>query len=234
MAHLAVFGAGPALGLSTASRFGRAGYSVTLVGRTAETLERLRARLAGEGTAVDVLRADLTDESDVDDVLAELRAAHGIPDVVVYSPGDVGRLPVDALSLDADALRSWLPINLTTPVHLMHALLPAMTARGSGAVLIAQGGSVRQPQAALASSSVPQSAMLNYLHSIDQQVRPHGVRVGALLIGRLIENSAAQELFDSGHFATVEPNEVQRVHPDELAEELYLMATTDAEVERAA
>ncbi|PPJ35528.1 short-chain dehydrogenase [Nocardia nova] len=234
MPHLAVFGAGPALGLSAAMRFGRAGYSVTLIARNADTLEALRARLAAEGVEVDALLADLTDDARIDDALAELRAAHGIPDVVVYSPGDVSRLPVDALSLDADTLRSWLPVNLTTPVRVMHALLPAMTARGSGAVLVAQGGAIRDPQAALASSSVPQSAMLNYLYAVDQQVRPSGVRVGALLITRLIENSAAQQLFDSGHFATVEPNEVQRVHPDELAEELFTMATTDAEVERAA
>ncbi|AHH16781.1 putative oxidoreductase, SDR family [Nocardia nova SH22a] len=234
MSHLAVFGAGPALGLSAALRFGRAGYSVTLIGRNAATLEPLRDRLAAEEVAVDVLLADLTDESAVAAALTELQAAHGVPDVVIYSPGGVERLPVDAVSLDADTLRSWLPLNLTTPVHIVHTLVPAMTARGSGAVLIAQGSSVRQPQAALASVSVPQSGLLNYLHSIDQQVRPSGVRVGSLLIGRLIENSAAQKLFDSGHFATVEPNEVARVHPDVLAEELYLMATTDTEVERAA
>lgn len=234
MPHLAVFGAGPALGLSAALRFGRAGYSVTLIARNADTLERLRARLAAEGIEVDVLLADLTDDARIDHALAELRRAHGLPDVVVYSPGDVSRLPVDALSLDADTLRTWLPINLTTPVRIMHALLPAMTARGSGAVLIAQGGAVREPQAALASSSVPQSALLNYLYAIDQQVRPSGVRVGALLITRLIENSAAQQLFDSGHFASVEPNDVRRVHPDALAEDLFAMATTEPAVERAA
>lgn len=234
MAHLAVFGAGPALGLSAALRFGRAGYSVTLIARNADTLERLRRRLAAEEIAVDVLFADLTDEAAVDAALTELHAAHGVPDVVVYGPGDVARLPVDAMSLDTETLRSWLPINLTTPVYIIHALLPAMTARGSGAVLIAQGNSVREPQAALASVSIPQSGLLNYLHSLDQQVRSSGVRVGSLLISRLIENSAAHKLFDSGRFATVEPNELPRVHPDVLAEELFTMATADTEVERAA
>lgn len=234
MPHLAVFGAGPALGLSAALRFGRAGYSVSLIARNADTLERLRTRLTAERIEADALLADLTADDHIDRALTELQAVHGVPDVVVYSPGDVSRLPVDALSLDADTLRSWLPINLTTPVRITHALLPPMIERGTGAILIAQGGAVREPAAALASSSVPQSAMLNYLHAIDQQVRPRGVRVGALLITRLIEHSAAQKLFDSGHFASVEPGAVQRVHPDVLAEELFAMATTDAEVERAA
>src|SRR6266568_3790124 len=93
--------------------------------------------------------------------------------------------------------------------------------------------SVRTPRAALASVSIPQSGLLNYLLSVDQQVRPRGVRVGSLQIDRLIETSAAQRLFDSAHFDAVEMGEVVRVHPDVLAQELFEMATTDTEVERA-
>ncbi|MCM6776500.1 SDR family NAD(P)-dependent oxidoreductase [Nocardia sp. CDC159] len=234
MPHLAVFGAGPAVGLSAALRFGRAGYSVTLVARNADTLERLRRDLGAAKVETDVLFADLTDAAQVDAALTDLLARHGVPDVLLYSPGGVQRLPVDALALDVETLRSWLPLHLTTPVRLLHALLPGMIERGSGAVLVAQGSSVRLPQAALASVSVPQSALLNYLLSVDQQVRPHGVRVGSLQIGRLILNSAAQRLFDAGHFGEVEPNQIERVHPDDLAEALYEMATTDTEVERAA
>ncbi len=234
MSHLAVFGAGPALGLSAARRFGLAGYSVTLIARNGGTLDSLRQRLAVDGIAADVLLADLADDTQVDTALADLLARHGIPDVVLYSPGGVERLPVDALALDADTLRSWLPLNLTTPVRILHALLPEMVRRGSGAVLVAQGSSVRDPQPALASVGIPQSGLLNYLRSVAQQVSPAGVRVGSLQIGRLIETSAAQRLYDSGHFASVEPNEVERVGPDVLADELFEMATTDAEVERAA
>jgi len=234
MPHLAVFGAGPALGLSAARRFGRAGYSVTLIARNTDRLEQMRATVAADGVETDVQQTELADEAQVDAALADLQARHGIPDVVLYSPGGVDRLPVDALSLDVYTLRSWLPVNLTTPVLILHALLPAMVARGSGAVLVAQGMSVRTPMAALASVSVPQSGLLNYLRAVDQQVRPQGVRVGSLQIGRIIQTSDAQKLFDSGHFATVEPNEVERVEPDVLAEDLFEMATTDVEVERAA
>ncbi|WP_216898915.1 SDR family NAD(P)-dependent oxidoreductase [Nocardia alni] len=234
MPHLAVFGAGPALGLSAARRFGRAGYSVTLVARKPDRLDHMREGLAADGIAADVLLADLVDDAQVDAALADLQARHGLPDVLLYSPDGLDRFPVDALALDADILRSWIPVNLTTPVRILHALLPGMADRGSGAVLVAQGSSVRTPRAALASVSVPQSGLLNYLRSVDQQVRPRGVRVGSLQIDRLIETSAAQTLFDSGHFGTVEMDEVVRVHPDALAEDLFEMATNDRDVERAA
>lgn len=109
-----------------------------------------------------------------------------------------------------------------------------MTARGPGAVLVVRGSSVRDPRVALTSVSVPRSGLLSYLHAVDQQVRPQGVRVGSLLVGRLIENSAVEQLFISGHFDSVEPGDVERVHPDELAEQLSPMATTDVGVAHAA
>ncbi|MFF0494154.1 SDR family NAD(P)-dependent oxidoreductase [Nocardia sp. NPDC004068] len=234
MPHLVVFGAGPALGLSAALRFGRAGYTVTLVARNPDTTADLRRALAGADVETDVLHANLTDDAQVDAALTELVARHGIPDVALYAPGDVSRLPVPALALDADTLRTWLPLHLLTPVRLLHALLPGMVERGSGAVLFAQGDAIRTPQPALASVSVPQSGLLNLLHAVDREARPRGVRVGSLQISRLIERSAAQRLFDSGHYAEVEPNAVGRVNPDELAETLFEMATTDTAVELAA
>ncbi|MGX1807420.1 SDR family NAD(P)-dependent oxidoreductase [Nocardia sp. NPDC055321] len=234
MPHLALFGAGPALGLSTAQRFGRAGYSVTLIARNTEVLGELGKQLTADGVAADHLVADLTDIDAVTTALDHLRARHGVPDVVVYSPGDVTRLPVAASDLDLPTLRTWLPLHLLTPVHLLHTLLPAMTERGSGAALIALGSGARQPQSALASVNVPQSGLLTYLHTVSEEVRPRGVRVGGLLIGRLIERSAAARLVESGHFDEITREQFPRVHPDELADELYLMATTDTEVERAA
>lgn len=230
----AVFGAGPALGLSVARRFGRAGYAVTLVGRNPATLGDLHSKLDADGVRADTVRADLADGTQVSDALDELKRRYGTPDVVVYGPGDVSRLPVSAAALDADTLRTWLPLHLLTPIQLLHTLLPDMSERGSGAVIFAHGSAIHQPQADLASVGIPQAGLVNYLHAVDAQVRAGGVRVGSLQILRLIEGSAAARLFDTGHFDGVEVGEVVRVAPDVLAQSIFEMATTDVEVERVA
>lgn len=49
MSTIAIIGAGPGLGLATAHRFGREGFSVALISRTQENLDRLAAELATEG-----------------------------------------------------------------------------------------------------------------------------------------------------------------------------------------
>lgn len=217
MPTLAVFGAGPALGLSVARRFGSEGFDVALVARNQDTLDRLAGELRADGTTAVTFSAELTD-------LAQVRAAadgiveqSGPPDVVLYSPGDVSRLPVPVRRLTAEELQTWLPLNLLAPVALTQAVLPGMIERGSGSLLFAQGISAQQPAAALASSGVAQAALKHYLHTLAGDVGPHGVYVGTLLIAGLIERSAAAKLFDDGHFEEVAPGAIPRLEPDDLA-----------------
>ncbi|UOE44067.1 SDR family NAD(P)-dependent oxidoreductase [Agromyces larvae] len=222
MPSIAIFGAGRALGLSTARRFGRAGYDLDLVGRTDATLERLRDALRADGLDASLEVADLAEPGQVADVVDRLVRRRGaVPDLVLYSPGDVSRLPVAAPDLTAATLRSWLPLNLLSPVELVHAVLPGMTQRGSGTIVVAQGSAVRTPAPALASSSVPQAALLNYLAAIAVEAGERGVHIASLQIGQLIERSAAAELFAAGRFDDVEAGRLPSIDPDELAETVW-------------
>ena len=151
--------------------------------------------------------------------------------MVLYSPGDVSRLPVPALALTPAELRTWLPLHLLSPVALVQAVLPGMLDRGSGSLLFALGNTARHPAAPLASVNTPQAGLLNYLHGLAETTASRGVYVGALLIGTLIEGSAAAKLFDAGHFASVEPGAVPRIDPGALAERLWDMAATREVVE---
>ncbi|HYJ70681.1 MAG TPA: hypothetical protein VEX15_23755 [Nocardioidaceae bacterium] len=144
--------------------------------------------------------------------------------MVLYSPGDVSRFPIDARSLDASVLHTWLPLNLLSPIELAHTLIPGMVKRGSGALLVAQGIAVRDVNPALASISVPQAGLLNFLHAMSADVHAHGVRIASLQIGQVIERSAAARLFDEGQFNQVETNQLPRIDPDQLAEQLWTIA----------
>ncbi|MCM3689143.1 SDR family NAD(P)-dependent oxidoreductase [Kocuria rosea] len=56
-----VLGAGPGLGTSVARRFGREGFSVTLVARSEEHLADLADGLRGTGISVDAVAAHAAD-----------------------------------------------------------------------------------------------------------------------------------------------------------------------------
>jgi NAD(P)-dependent dehydrogenase (short-subunit alcohol dehydrogenase family) len=236
MPTLAVFGAGPALGLSVARRFGRAGYDVALVGRNPGTLGPLATELRAAGVGVTEVLADLAEVAQVRAAAAQL----GSPDVVLYSPGDVSRLPVATLALDAEELATWLPLHLLSPVALVQAVLPGMLARGSGTLLFAQGASARTPDPALASVSAAQAGLLNYLHALATTVGHRGIDVHTMLIGSLIERSAVAALVDQGHFdeqLTVEIAQQlsvaapPRVDPDDLADRYWSVTGRPGDVE---
>jgi short-subunit dehydrogenase len=229
---IAVFGAGKALGLSTAQVFGSAGFAVELVGRRRATVEPLVATLRSQGVDVNASLADLTSTKETVDTLGGIiERRRATPDVILYSPGDVSRLPVDARTLTAAELSTWLPLNLFSPLDLVHAALPGMLRRGSGTVVVAQGTGVRVPMPALASSTVAQAALLNYLVALDAQVRPEGVQVASLQIGQLIERSAAADLFEAGHFSDVETEPLPTISPDDLARRILAIAQEGARVE---
>jgi len=251
MPVIAIFGAGPALGLSTARLFAAKGYQVALVARDPAKLARLEAELGllepgllepdgterggtergGARGSVASFTADLSDRAGLERAVAAIDDRFGLPDVVLYSPGDVSRLPVSASALTAEELQTWLPLHLLSPVALIQAVLPRMLERGSGSLLFALGATARHPDAMLASVNTPQAGLLNYLHGLSAAVAPRGIYIGALLIGALIEHSAAAQLFDAGHFASVEPGTLPRVDPASLAERLWEMTATGQAVE---
>lgn len=228
MSSIALFGAGPALGLSLARRYASAGYDVALVARDPDKLARLERELADAPGAVATFVADLADRERVRATIAAIRERFDLPDVVVYAPGDVTKLPVSALALDPEELERWLPLHLLSPLALGAAVLPDMTRRGSGAFIVAQGTMASTPQAPFASVGAAQAALRNWAHGAAQEAGEHGVLVATLTIHGLIERSAAASLFDQGHFDEVERNALPRHDPDELAERIWdLIAKRD-------
>jgi NADP-dependent 3-hydroxy acid dehydrogenase YdfG len=217
MPSIAIFGAGPAFGASVARRFHAAGYDVALVARDPAKLAPL-----AEETGASTHLAELTDRAQV---LAALDAI-GLTDVVVWSPGDVSRLPVAALDLDAETLETWLPLHLLSPLALGHAVVPEMVERGSGTFVVAQGVAASRPDPMLASVGAPQAALRNWLDCAAQLAEPRGVKVAALEIAELIERSAAARLFDQGHFEGVEDGALPRIDPDALADRVWNLHET--------
>jgi NAD(P)-dependent dehydrogenase (short-subunit alcohol dehydrogenase family) len=61
MPVIAIVGAGPGLGLSIARRFGREGFTVALISRSAANLDRLAAELADSGIQAAGFPADVRD-----------------------------------------------------------------------------------------------------------------------------------------------------------------------------
>ncbi|MFE6171476.1 SDR family NAD(P)-dependent oxidoreductase [Streptomyces sp. NPDC056464] len=234
---IAVLGAGTGLGVSVARRFGREGFRVALVARRKDRLDSLVARLADEGIEAAAFPADLSDPAGVPALVDAIRDHFGRIDVVEYGPiaGDVAFSP--AAELDAAILEAYSRLLLLTPVEVFRAVLPEMTERGDGALLMTTGLTAMRPLPHLSGPGPAMSAARNYLYALNGELADKGVYAGTLTIGAMITGSEAAERVESS--AGVEDEvlgagiDFPVVHPDELAEHYWDMYTRRDRVEQA-
>lgn len=130
-----ITGAGQGIGRAIALEFGRRGGHLLLVGRQLATLTETARLVAAEGGTTAILVTDLTQPGAVERIAATV-APWTTVDLLVNNAGNVraGRLE---LTSDAD-VHSMIDLNLTAPILLTKALLPALRQSGKerGSILL--------------------------------------------------------------------------------------------------
>ncbi|GAB3450497.1 SDR family NAD(P)-dependent oxidoreductase [Streptomonospora sediminis] len=185
-----VIGAGPGLGMSVAHRFGREGYNVVLVSRTAERHPDYIASLAEAGIRADSLPADVHDREALLSALDTAAQRHGGIDAVYYGPApsgpDAWPTPIDKTGADSvRSAMSWV----YPAVDVVEKVLPGMLERGSGALLFATGLGATRPMPELGGLALSSAALRNYALTLNAALAEQGVYAGALIIGGAIERS---------------------------------------------
>lgn len=217
---IAVFGAGPALGRAVAQRYAREGYDVALVARGREPLAALAGELRSTGATAHVITADLSAIDDLPQVAKRIRAAVGDPDVLYYGAAANAFIPVTDLTVRR--AQDLMPLGLYALLALVQEFLPAMLARGDGAILSAQGASAVNSRPHIA-GGFALAAQRNYLQSLHAAVAGNGVYVAGLYIGAAIERSPFHARWEAARAAGDSVPDMHTVDPDQLAELLWAM-----------
>jgi len=231
---IAVFGAGTGLGLAVARRFGREGFRVALVARRKERLDALVAQLTDEGVEAAAFPADLSDPAGVPALVDAIRSHFGRIDVVEYGPTGADQAFTPATQLDAATLERISRVLLLTPVELFRSVLPEMTDRGDGALLMTTGYSAVTGVPHLSGPGPVMAAARNYVYSLNGELAGSGVYAGTLTIAAMITGSEAAEATTKGDIELPDNGvEFPVVHPDELAGHYWDMYTRRDRVEQA-
>ncbi len=201
-----VIGAGPGLGASVARRFGREGYDVALVARSADRLAELAGELRSEGTAASWAAVDITDETALTEAVTGFGGQSGHIDVLHFNPSAFRQK--DPLELSPGMLLDDLGLGVA---GLLTAVRAARRFLHSGARVTATGSmAADRPWHRAASLGVQKAALRNLVNSIDRTLAPDGVRAMSLTVnGTLAPDTpfAPERVADAVYRAAGTPEE---------------------------
>lgn len=178
-----VTGASRGIGRAIVARFASEGCRVVACARGAAGLAELQA----DFPEVDCLPCDMRDDAAVDALAREVAARHGAIDLLVNNAG--AYRPGQIATEDDDALVEMLQANLFGAYRLTKRVLPAMVARRSGMVINVCSTASIAAYPNGGSYSIAKHALHGFSRNLREEMKPHGVRVVALLPGATLTAS---------------------------------------------
>ena len=128
-----ITGASSGIGVGIARELARAGARLMLGARRTDRLEALAAELRAAAATVATRRLDVTDRGDVASFADAARAKFGRVDAIVNNAGVMPLSPM--ASLKVDEWDRMIDVNVKGVLYGIAAVLPEMTARGSGHIV---------------------------------------------------------------------------------------------------
>ena len=173
-----IVGVGPGIGAATARRFGRAGYDVALIARSAASLEELGTELQGEGVTTGWTPVDIADAPALQAAVERFGTHLGHIDVLHYNPSVFRQ--ADPLRLSVDELLGDLRVGVAGLLTAVQAARPVMH---RGARVLATGSmAADEPWNEAASLGIQKAALRNLVKSLDTTLAPDGIRAMSLTV----------------------------------------------------
>lgn len=170
-----VTGASSGIGAATVRLLHEAGALPVLAARRADRIEELSRELGG-ALAV---RTDVTDGSDIRRLTDLALDRYGRIDGLVNNAGVALHEPLD--TLDLDRFSSVLDLNVISVVAMTQAVLPAMRAQGSGAIVNVSSGTTRMPTPGVGAYAATKAAV-NMLTAVQRkELAPEHIEVSLVV-----------------------------------------------------
>jgi NADP-dependent 3-hydroxy acid dehydrogenase YdfG len=128
-----ITGASSGIGAGIARELAAAGAKVMLGARRVDRLQALAEEITASGGTVQIRQLDVTDRQDVAAFAVAARDAWGGVDVIVNNAGVMPLSPMS--SLKVEEWERMVDVNIKGVLYGIAAVLPEMTARGSGHVI---------------------------------------------------------------------------------------------------
>jgi 3-oxoacyl-[acyl-carrier protein] reductase len=177
-----VCGASQGIGAAAGRALAELGANVTLVARSPDKLESMRARLVcGNGQHHDYLVADFDQPQTLATALGQWQKKHPQTQILVNNSGGPPGGPAHTASV-ADYQKAFTRLMLCGQM-LVQAVLPGMQTSGYGRIINVISTSVKEPIKGLGVSNTIRWAVAGWAKTLASELGPYGITVNNILPG---------------------------------------------------
>ena len=155
-----VTGASKGIGRAIALAFAWEGASVVICARGKAALDKIASEIADAGAQSFAMSCDVTDRTQVDSVMKEVRKRFDRLDILVNNAGGAGKFAAFMDLKDDDWRQAW-DFNLMSMVWFTRAAIPLIRKTGGGRIINISSTSGRQPGANAPHYAAAKAAMIN-------------------------------------------------------------------------
>lgn len=220
-----ITGATSGIGAATAVLLAKEGAKIVVSGRRENEGQAVVAQITREGGSATFVRADVSEEADVKNLVAQTLATYGRLDGVFHNAGVEGTFGPTVES-DAKIWDHTININLKGSWLVLKSVLPVLVAHGGGSVVLNGSvvGSVGMANAAIYSAS--KGGLDALARSVAVEYAGQGVRVNVVAPGP-IETDMADRAFGgleaARSFLATQVPQGRMGLPDEVAEAVLFL-----------
>jgi NAD(P)-dependent dehydrogenase (short-subunit alcohol dehydrogenase family) len=184
-----IVGAGQGLSASLARLFTKNGLKVTLASRTTDDLDHLVQEIGGKAIACDASKPE-----SVAKLFAQVEAAGGAPDVVVYNASYRTRGPL--VELDPVEVEKSLIVSAFGGFLVAQEAVKRMLPRQHGAILLTGASAGVKGYAQSAPFAMGKFALRGLAQSMARELQPQGIHVAHFVIDGGIRSAQRAEPAD--------------------------------------
>jgi NAD(P)-dependent dehydrogenase (short-subunit alcohol dehydrogenase family) len=176
-----ISGVGPALGTALARRCAEAGADLVLAARTAERLDEVAQTVTGLGRRAVTVTTDITDDAQVDNLVARSLEAYGRVDVLINNAFRVPSMkPLSDTTFGH--IRDAIELTVLGALRLIQGFTPAL-ADAKGSVVNVNSMVIRHSQPKYGAYKMAKAALLAMSQSLATELGEQGIRVNSVAPG---------------------------------------------------
>ena len=176
-----VVGAGPGNGAALARRFVEAGYAVAILSRHRSTLTPIENELAETRG----FECDVSDLASVESAFAKIVSELGEVNVLLYNAGS--GVFGDIETITPDQFEQAWRVNAYGSLLCARQAIPAMKARGAGAIIFIGATASRRGGVQTAAFAPAKAAQRSLAESMARKLWPQGIHVALIVIDGIVD-----------------------------------------------